>query len=91
MFFSDKSTARFKVERFQTGDLKFSYIPNSSKNKDSIPIADFGRSFNGEYTFNTESSLTNFINELASRGIEIRVVRSRGGRVIITEVPYSTK
>ncbi|CAM4087983.1 hypothetical protein PSOS111911_00975 [Pseudoalteromonas ostreae] len=82
--FSDQSTARFKVERFQIGDLKFSYVPNSSRNKDGIPIADFGRSFNGEYTFN---------NELASRGIEIRVVRvgSTGGRVRITEISTSVE
>lgn len=89
--FSDGSTARFKVQRFQTGNLTFTYVPNSAKNKDNISIADFGSSFSGEYTFSSERSLRDFLSELGLRGIEIRIVRLGGGRIKLTEIPTVPK
>lgn len=89
--FSDNTTARFKVIEVQTGELTFTYIANTARDKEGNRLADQGTSFAGEYTFKTEQALTEFLNRLAAYGVPIRnIIRTGGaGTVTITVLPIS--
>ena len=84
--FSDESTLVMVAATSTSSRLTFSYKEKSAQDKDGNRIPDAGLSAQGEYTFSSENSLSNFLKKLDMYGVKVTVIRSgsTGGRRKIT-------